>query len=907
MNNVPNPVPNPPVYLSGYNLIECLEEMHLITAIPKLSEHSISTFEELYPIIYNAVVYLQAKTSLSLIEISLLLKMFDLISYGNNPFMHKGQFRAAKQECINDEHWQQKRKRGKEAMVSHPDNYLKNMKPYSGGLVSKHEKVRFLVLLRATILDYGRTTLNNQSKSPVEKTGKSQQEKTRTPTFLEAITYENILPWDKRIEKYIMEVGYNKEKANYDKSTIPVMFKIDVIQYMESRSDLSFQRLASMLKIRIETLQEWWGQRETLKCSKDQELSITEILNNEHTVPYIKRDQINPDAVFKMKVLEYSKSHSVRETADYCQIARGTVSRWKSQKEQIEAECERLNKQKEEINRRMSSKREDGRSLGGRQDTHNMKMENVEEAEPLKAEGSSACTSKGIVESHESHRTHYLTYISHHALKAEEYEESSNTKSKSKSIKCREKERKAKNRRRMPPGVVAYPNFASLSVEKRWLIVFLKKYLWEYEFSLREIGFIMNISLSTATSYWTFYSKYGTVDVSRIPKSYKWKPDETMCEAIKSFMDEKNERGEMPIARDVLFHLKELGFPPITSEALRSRYLRKIGYTWKRVQPTIANKENRGNQLLRGKYLEALMKNREGARREEVFLDESYVKDIHHRANCWVKKNEQNTVILPKSNHQMVCIVGAINYLGWIGVNYPHIQDQLRASVQKGVYSYGSIKYFKYENKEQSDYHHSFTIPFFSHYFQHNLLPGLNEPSLIIMDRVSYHVHLVGGVLEIRKASKQELLERLLEKGIKFRVGDKIEDLRKMLLREEGNKTFCEEKAEELGHQVLYLPPYHPEFNPIELAWSFIKRRVGSNPKYNIHYICQQQLPEAFYQFKGERAYNLIRHTDGIIQATLTDPHLSLPKKTVKYNRKDDATFIERVSPDSLIWGTYKD
>ncbi len=34
------------------------------------------------------------------------------------------------------------------------------------------------------------------------------------------------------------------------------------------------------------------------------------------------------------------------------------------------------------------------------------------------------------------------------------------------------------------------------------------------------------------------------------------------------------------------------------------------------------------------------------------------------------------------------------------------------------------------------------------------------------------------------------------------------------------------ESVEEAGHRLLFLPPYSPEFNPIELVWSWLKNRV---------------------------------------------------------------------------------
>ncbi|RYX83585.1 hypothetical protein EON83_14395 [bacterium] len=32
--------------------------------------------------------------------------------------------------------------------------------------------------------------------------------------------------------------------------------------------------------------------------------------------------------------------------------------------------------------------------------------------------------------------------------------------------------------------------------------------------------------------------------------------------------------------------------------------------------------------------------------------------------------------------------------------------------------------------------------------------------------------------------------------------------------------------VEQTGHSLLYLPPYSPDFNPIELAWSWLKTKV---------------------------------------------------------------------------------
>ncbi|SNJ95504.1 IS630-Spn1, transposase Orf2 [Streptococcus pneumoniae] len=69
-------------------------------------------------------------------------------------------------------------------------------------------------------------------------------------------------------------------------------------------------------------------------------------------------------------------------------------------------------------------------------------------------------------------------------------------------------------------------------------------------------------------------------------------------------------------------------------------------------------------------------------------------------------------------------------------------------------------------------YEETMTSEFFEAWFQKFFLPTLNTPSVIIMDNVRFH-----------RMGKLELL------------------------------------CEEFGHKLLPLPPYSPEYNPIEKTW----------------------------------------------------------------------------------------
>ncbi|MBF0805356.1 MULTISPECIES: IS630 family transposase [unclassified Streptococcus] len=76
-------------------------------------------------------------------------------------------------------------------------------------------------------------------------------------------------------------------------------------------------------------------------------------------------------------------------------------------------------------------------------------------------------------------------------------------------------------------------------------------------------------------------------------------------------------------------------------------------------------------------------------------------------------------------------------------------------------------------------YEDTMTSDFFEAWFQQFLLPALDTPSVIIMDKARFH-------------------------------------------RMSSIKSLCEEQ----GHKLLPLPPYSPEYNPIEKIWAHIKKHL---------------------------------------------------------------------------------
>ena len=50
------------------------------------------------------------------------------------------------------------------------------------------------------------------------------------------------------------------------------------------------------------------------------------------------------------------------------------------------------------------------------------------------------------------------------------------------------------------------------------------------------------------------------------------------------------------------------------------------------------------------------------------------------------------------------------------------------------------------------------------------------------------------------------------------------------------------EIGKEFGHEVSFLPPYHPELNPIEIVWAVLKNHVGARANRTMSELKQKAL-----------------------------------------------------------------
>ena len=111
----------------------------------------------------------------------------------------------------------------------------------------------------------------------------------------------------------------------------------------------------------------------------------------------------------------------------------------------------------------------------------------------------------------------------------------------------------------------------------------------------------------------------------------------------------------------------------------------------------------------------------------------------------------------------------------------------------------------------------------FRDWFENWLLPALLRPSLIIMDNASFHRKQSQTISSMTVA---DMRERLTRHGVEFDAKAVRDDLVELV------KTNCEIRpdieavARARGHEVLWLPPYHPDLNPIERMWGVVKNNA---------------------------------------------------------------------------------
>lgn len=154
----------------------------------------------------------------------------------------------------------------------------------------------------------------------------------------------------------------------------------------------------------------------------------------------------------------------------------------------------------------------------------------------------------------------------------------------------------------------------------------------------------------------------------------------------------------------------------------------------------------------------------------------------------------------------------------------------------------------------------------FEKWLSESLLPYLEEPSIIVLDNASYHSRQTEK-WPTKKWLKAELQNWLQNKNVPFLQTDTVQKLWEHInvLPKSVKSYKVDEIIQNAGHEVLRLPPYHCQFNAIEMVWSQAKRL------YDQYILKEKDVLKAWEMaldgVSQEQWQNYVKHTDKVIRA----------------------------------------
>jgi hypothetical protein len=314
---------------------------------------------------------------------------------------------------------------------------------------------------------------------------------------------------------------------------------------------------------------------------------------------------------------------------------------------------------------------------------------------------------------------------------------------------------------------------------------------------------------------------------SRIPQT------KAMTISIMEFVRERRTKRERTTAKQVMEYLvaQEVLHIPKDSDGLYSkkeynstyrnvrRFMAKLGYTQGRhtgnIVPTTAV------LLERIQYLKAFHDNRikpQEERLREVYVDESSyygMFDSYEGNEDESPEDDQEDAKL-----KMAPVIAA-------AIQGPSTKGNGRGGFVPGsLCTFSPQKQGHIRSKQVIDF-----TNLFIKWWTDQLLPNLNEPSLIILDNASYHCCKHPDTPNPARMKKQECVGFLAARAPAVVTAGMT-----MIELQEEVKKYIEacipmeivRLAGEKGHKVLFTPQYHSYLQPMELVWALlVKDNVG--------------------------------------------------------------------------------
>ncbi|XP_043264226.1 uncharacterized protein LOC122404355 [Colletes gigas] len=124
------------------------------------------------------------------------------------------------------------------------------------------------------------------------------------------------------------------------------------------------------------------------------------------------------------------------------------------------------------------------------------------------------------------------------------------------------------------------------------------------------------------------------------------------------------------------------------------------------------------------------------------------------------------------------------------------------------------------------DYHGQMDAEKFEKWIVEKLLPNIPQSSVVVMDNAPYHSTQINKP-PTKSSTKAAMVKWLTENNITFSFTMRKFQLFDLVEKSKPQKSFKIDQIMRLhGHNILRLPPYNCDLNPIELIWAELKRKL---------------------------------------------------------------------------------
>ncbi|KAF0301523.1 hypothetical protein FJT64_026213 [Amphibalanus amphitrite] len=248
---------------------------------------------------------------------------------------------------------------------------------------------------------------------------------------------------------------------------------------------------------------------------------------------------------------------------------------------------------------------------------------------------------------------------------------------------------------------------------------------------------------------------------------------------------------------------------PGTSESTLRRILHRMGFRYRSTQRKMyVRKETLDIVCRRIQALRKLKQHRENGH-QIVYVDETWFTTRMCHSREWVDNTQAATSAtysrqVPPGDGERFIVVAAGSEEGTID---------------------GSFLSFVSKNRS-GDYHGEMNSELFIRWLTSHLLPSLSRPSALVLDNAPYHSVLTEESRCPTSATrKADLINWLTQRDIPVPPGATRPELLLLCQQNKPEPQFVVDNIiREWGHEVVRLPPGHPELNAIEQVWGCMKR-----------------------------------------------------------------------------------